>query len=163
MKNFPYPDKKLEDKKQIELHYAELIANALQHLNIDGYVWNILLPGDDGFIEDKDSSAVVSVQYPYKKFNITLQQTLIDSARTEALDSGFWHNTERSMFHECIHVVLWRFAALAEKRYVTQREISEADEEITDHFAIAFYALLRDLRKEKDVNITKAKKRKKTP
>lgn len=160
MNKFPYPDQKPKDKKEVELHFAELVSNALEHLNIGGYTWNILLPDEDGFSEDKDAGASITVEYPYKRFAISIQQNTIDRALKAELDSGFWPNAERSMFHECFHILTWRISVLSEKRYVTQREINDADEELVDHLAIVFLESVKDWRKEKNAKVKAPPKRK---
>lgn len=162
MKNYPYPDKKLESKEQVEVYYSDLVFNALEHLRIDGYAWYIALPGQEGFTECKEAGASICVEYPYKKFCISLQQDSIDKALVQDLSSPFWKNTERGIFHECIHILVWRLSSLAQKRYVTPTDIEDEEEALTDHLANAFYGAVTDWRTEKNAKLTKAKKSKST-
>lgn len=133
MKNYPYPDKPLKTDKEIKDYYETLIFNCLNWLKLDGYLFYIKLPGDDKFVDHPDAGASICLEYPYKKFSISIQQGTFDKTKKEKIRSPFWENVESSMFHEIIHIITWRGVELAKKHYVTPTDIDDNDEFTVDH------------------------------
>lgn len=151
MKNYPYPNKKLKDNKDIVAHTLTLVDNALGWLNISGYTYCVLTPDMDGHNTDEsgDVGANIVVEYPYKKFTISIQQIEVDKCLSQKLDSPFWVNYESMLFHELIHIILWRGQELATKRYVTPTDIEDENEATTDHLTNVIYGLVKELRAKK--------------
>jgi hypothetical protein len=146
MKNYPYPDKPLKTDKEIKDHYETLIFNCLNWLKLDGYRFYVLLPGDDNFTRHDNAGASICVEYPYKKFSVSIQQDSVDKAKKEKPTAPFWENIESSMFHEIMHIITWRGVELAKKRYVTPVDIDENDEFTVDHLTNTFYSVIRETR-----------------
>lgn len=149
MKKYPYPSpqKKLKTVDDVSQYITDLTWNALNWLKMDGYVFFVHTPKMEGFHETKESGMNINVTWPYKKFNISIQQNSIDSCLKSNPGDPFWDNMEDSVFHEVFHVVLWRIDAIADKRYTTPIEMSDANEYTVDHLTHCFMPLIRDLRK----------------
>lgn len=164
MKKYPYPDEKLVSKEEIRTHIENIVRNCMRHLNIDGYDWHIILPQENNWYEDSSAGASVSLTYPYKKFRISIQETEVVKMREQVLTSPFWVNLEQSMIHELMHVIIWRFSTLANKRHITSTDIADEEETLVDHLSIAFCSLLHDWRDLSTAPIPKAaRKRYSTP
>lgn len=143
----PYPDRAILDKQDMNEYITKLVFNAMAWLKVDGYVFYVLFPGDPGFRENQDAGASITVEFPYKKFRISIQQDSMEKMRTEPLSNkAFWRNIESSIFHEVIHILVWRISELAARRFTTQEDIREADEELTDHFTHLIHSLVVDHR-----------------
>lgn len=150
MKNIPIPDKPLKTDAAIRTYHEELIFNALAWLKIDGYIFYVLLPGDHGFIERENAGACISVEYPYKKFKVSIQKDSLDKCKSAKLsETGYWHNVEMSIFHECVHIILWKLGELARRRFTTPDDMTDADEEATDHITHIVCEQVREARKRK--------------
>jgi hypothetical protein len=150
MKNFPYPDKALKTNDQLRGYFEEVIFNTLSWLKLDGYNFYILFPEDDEFFQtDTDAGAAIRLEYPYKKFKVSIQQDTVDKCKSEKLDAPFWLNCEASIFHEIIHIITWRGTELAKQRYVTPTDIDNQDEYTVDHLANVIYPLVKENRKLK--------------
>lgn len=148
MKKFPFPDKVLKTNDQIQAHFSELAFNAMLYLKLDGYNFWIMLPGNENFVEHKDSGASITLEYPYKKFSISIQQDTIKKCLTEKINSPFWRHVEESIFHELIHIILWNYVVLARKRFTDPDAIDDFDEFTTDHLTHCIYPLVEQLRKK---------------
>lgn len=163
MKHFPIPDSPLKTDEEIKDHFTDLVFNVMSWLKVDGYAFYVVLPGQDGFVERKDAGACIVVEFPYKKFHVSIQQDSLNKCRNEPLsNTGYWDNIETSMFHEVIHILVWRLAEIAGRRFTTPTDIEDAEEELTDHFAHLIHALVRDGRRmhEKLAKSPTPKKRK---
>ncbi|MES2212205.1 MAG: hypothetical protein V4490_03600 [Pseudomonadota bacterium] len=150
MKKIPYPPKQLKTKQKAKEYLVELVSNAMSWLKIDGYAFSILSQSDTDFEHDADAGFCITVQFPYKKFRISVQESCLkDLCEVKPSNKQYWERIERSIFHEVIHVLVWRIAELGGRRFTTAKDIHDAEEELTDHLAIAFYALLDEHRKGK--------------
>lgn len=148
MKKYPIPDKPLKNKEAIRTYIETLVFNTMEWLNIAGYTFVVYLPGEEGFSERKNAGISISVQYPYKKFDIYLQEPSVNNILNKPTDALF-SNIECSIFHEMFHLILWKFAELSKERYVTPIELENEEEFITDHLAHIIYPLVKASRKKK--------------
>lgn len=147
MKRIPYPDKPLKTDEEIRQYFTDLVFNAMAWLKIDGYAFYVVLPGQSTFTEHEEAGACIKVEFPYKKFVISIQKDSVDKCRTEPLSNlDYWDNAETSIFHECIHILVWRLAEIAGRRFTTQTEIRDAEEELVDHFAHLVHKFVSDQR-----------------
>lgn len=149
MKKFPYPDKVLTTKEQIRTHIEDLTENAMNYLKVCGYTFHASIPGNASFQKHQDAFLSISMIYPYKKFVISVQQQCLSELIDAPLKSAIWENTERSVFHEIIHIILWRGTELAQTRFVTPTDIENENEFTTDHLANVIHPLVEELRKAK--------------
>lgn len=150
MKNKPIPDKPLKTKDDLRAYYEELIFNALNWLRIDGYVFYVVFKGDDDWVDSAGAGASINVEFPYKKFKVSIQEDSVEKNLSQPLkNKGYWENVESGIFHECIHILVWRLAELAARRYTTPTDVTDAEEELTDHITHMFYPYVRDSRKKK--------------
>lgn len=150
MKRLPIPDKPLKTDAEIKQHFTDLVFNAMSWLKIDGYAFFVALPGQDSFKEHKEYGASISVEFPYKKFTISIQQDSVDKARNQSLsNTGYWENVETSIFHEVIHILVWRLSEIAGRRYTTPTDVNDAEEELTDHLAHLIHDIVLQSRKNK--------------
>lgn len=147
-KQYPIPFKKLKTKEDVKTYIEDLVWNAMTWLKIDGYVFSVLFEGDELFHEDIGYGVSISVQYPYKKFYVSVQKDSLDKCLTQPLSNdGYWNNVEQSIFHECIHILLWRLGEVARRRFTTPEDLTDADEEAVDHLTHIIVDLIRDKRK----------------
>ncbi len=147
MKKFPVPNKKLVTDEDVADHITELIFNSLNWLSLDGYAFYVVTPGQPSHSEYKEAGMSIDVEFPYKKFKVSIQEDTVKKCKTEPLSNrGFWENIENGALHECLHVLVWRLAELANRRFTTQQDIRDADEELTDHLTHVIHKLMRDAR-----------------
>lgn len=150
MKKLPYPDKVLKTDEDIREYCEELVFNTMQWLRLAGYLFFIVLPGEDNHKADDLYGMSISVEYPYKKFFISVQKNSIDKMRNAPVKSPVFVNTERSIFHEMFHVLTWQVTELARRRYTTPTAIEDADEYLVDHLANLVHDLVEQIRKSKN-------------
>ena len=148
MKKIPYPDKPLKTNEDVRKHFEGLVSVAVSWLQIDGYCFTVHLPGEEAH-EKEDCAASIRVKYPYKKFELYVQQDSVTKCLRENLSSPYWLNTEACIFHELIHVILWRGVELAHDRYTRSKEIDDENEFTTDHLTAVIYGLVKSFRKKK--------------
>ena len=148
MKKFPYPDKEIKTVKQAEEHIVELVYNAMSWLRIDGYNFYITTPKEYSFVEREGSGIVITTEYPYKKFHISLQQDSIDKMLKAKKDAAVWINIEKSIMHEMFHLVLHRLTAMAHKRFLSPSEVEDTEEYLVDHLVSVFYPYMENSRKK---------------
>jgi len=111
-------------KKEIR----RVFTKYLEKLNITGYDIVILEKGDKEW-ENPGSTYDVSVSHPYKRIILNVGK----NAKTNTDD----------LLHEAFHVVLWRYAHLAESRYITKKELEHEEEHLVDHLTNTFYQSLK--------------------
>jgi len=151
MKKLPIPDKQPKNNNDIEKHIDELVFNCLHWLMIEGYTFTIYLPKDKDFFVDEGASASIRVDYPYKKFAISIQQDTIDKMLSQPKSNVcFWKNLETAILHECIHILLWKTEELAKRRYTTPTEIQDENEATTDHLTHIIDYMIDKIRKKND-------------
>jgi len=144
---FPFPNKVLKNNSDIEEHLSWIYYNALQWLNLAGYITYFVFPGDKEHTNHEGAGLSIRVEYPYKKIKISVQQDSIDKMlATTDLKHALWGNIERSMFHEVIHIITWRLGELSRERYVTPTDIQNEDEFVVDHLTNCLYNLVKDYR-----------------
>lgn len=153
MKKYPYPDKKIGTKEDVDGYLAELFHNALHRLNIEGYIYYFLYPGDLDYYASPSAGLTILVKYPYKKFYVSIQQNSLDKMYAAKSGEPVWKSIERSVFHECLHIILWQLEEVARKRWTTPDELNEANEAATDHLANVIYPLIEELRTLKNGKI----------
>ncbi len=146
MKVRPFPDKKLKNVQEVENHISELFFGALSWLEIAGYIFWVWTPGQPEFKEHKGAGLSILVDHPYKKFNVSVQQDSVDKMLQAGLDSPVWAALERSVFHECFHILTWHMTDIAQKRYTTPGELDDADESLVDHLANTVYPMVKEIR-----------------
>lgn len=147
MKKYPIPDKALKSEADMRKYIEELVFNAMGWLKIDGYAFTVHFPHTEDFREVKGSGMCICVEYPYKKFKLSVQQDSMEKMKKEPLSNrGFWENLESSIFHECIHILTARFYEMAERRYTSPDDVKDADEELVDAFTHIIYPIVRDAR-----------------
>jgi len=149
MKKYPFPNKNLKTLPEVKEHFVELVSNAMNWLMVDGYTWFVLMPDDENHHKDDTAGACIVVEYPYKKFHISIQQSEIDKCLAQKKDSPFWKNLELMMVHEVIHIILWRLEHLAYKRHVTEQDIRDENEAVVDHLANIVHTAMMEVRKNK--------------
>lgn len=150
MKRFPIPDRPIKTKKEGRLYVEELVFNSMQWLNIFGYVFTVHFPGDDDFREASGSGACIVVEYPYKEFKISIQEHSWKLFQSESpKNTGFWNNVESSILHECVHILVWPLAEMANRRYTTQEDIRDCEERLTSHLENLIHPFMRSSRKKK--------------
>ena len=149
MKNFPIPDKKPKNNNDIMEHVDELVLNCLHWLMIEGYTFIIYLPNNKNHFVQPETSATITVEYPYKKFALSVQQDTIEKMLSEPISNvGFWKNLETAILHECIHILLWKTGELARRRYTTHIEIQDENEATTDHLTHIIDYMINTIRKK---------------
>ncbi len=158
MKKYPFPDAKPANRKEAEEWLTTVFNNTLKFLNISGYPWFLFFPEDEGHGKSESSSLSILVKYPYKRFEVSVQQDTLEKMYKAKEDSFFWKNLEGSIFHECIHIILWDLGEIARKRYTTPTEYADKDEFVTDHLAAVFHDLADQLRTAKSDKIKKPAK-----
>lgn len=149
MKTYPFPNKKLKTTEDVRSHFGELIANAMNWLMLDGYTWYVIMPDEQKWHEDVNAGATITVEYPYKKFQISIQRSEVEKCLAQKKDSPFWKNLEGMMVHEVLHVVLWRLEHLAYQRHVTEQDIKDENEAVVDHLANVIHSAMQEVRKHK--------------
>jgi len=150
MKKIPIPDKQLRNDKDIVQHIESLIFNCMEWLQISGYVFYVFLPKNKDHLKSEDAGLSIVVEYPYKKFNVSVQQDSIDKMLTQPISNvEFWEDIESSVFHECAHILLWKTEELAKRRYTTPTEISDENETVTDHLTHIITSMLQEIRKKR--------------
>lgn len=137
-----YPKKKLKNKRQIKDYYTVLTFQVLRILQIDGYKLYIYWPGESDHCAFAGASMCVSVEYPYRRINLSIQQDSINKILSASPTDPLFKSILRSLFHECFHVLVWQFAHIAEKRFVAPRELEEAEENLVDHLANVTFDLV---------------------
>lgn len=143
------PKKTIKTKKQLEDYLGHLMHNAMGWLKLDGYILYINFPGDNDFTDvGKEFSFNIDQHYPYKDIYLSVQQDTIDKAFNKKLNSPFWKNLERSIFHEATHILSREISELAERRYTTPTEISNAEEKMVDHLSNVIYEMVEQIRKK---------------
>lgn len=150
MTRYPKPKKQIRTEKEAREYIGDIVANLQEWLLLHSYECYILFPKDRGFKKVGESKgAAIVVDYPYKNFKISIQQSTIDTIFSEKPSSGVWRNLEHLLLHELIHVVLWEHDTLARSRYVSADEIDNAHEACTDHLANSMYAMIEKTREKK--------------
>lgn len=131
---FPYPVRALTTYEDVRTFTEGLIFNCMEYLQLSGYKFYVVLPGEKEYKEIKEAGASVDLEYPYKRFKIILQETSVNNVLAEKnLTAASWKNFEKMVFHECLHIVLWHLTQIGEKRFISGREIDEVNETTTDH------------------------------
>ncbi len=144
---FPFPTKKLKNNKDISEHVAGLIHNAMPWLMLDGYRLFVMTPDEKGFIESKDASMCVTIKFPYRVIIVSVQQCTVDDCLSSEPSAHYWENLEHSAFHEAVHVILWRLVEIARRRTITEQELDDEEEFVTDHLANIIHQCVKDSRK----------------
>lgn len=147
MKKYPIPDKQITKRDELREHIEELFFNAMAYLKIDSYSFTVVFEGEENFVEHKNAGFSITVDFPYRKFHVSVQKDTVDKAFSKTLSTpGFWQNIEHGVFHECFHILGWRLSELARRRYTTPTDIEDADEELADHLANVFVHRIRQIR-----------------
>ena len=151
MKKIPIPDKPLKNEKDIYPYIEALVFNCMHWLKIDGYIFFVYLPKDKEHIVHENASVNIIVDYPYKKFWLSIQQDSVDKMLAQPLsNTGYWRNVQTSIFHEIVHILLWKTEVLAKRRYTTPTEMEDENEALTDHLTHIVYGMLEDIRNKKN-------------
>ena len=101
----------------------------LEKLNLYGYDIDVLLEKDKEWRKPKNDTYSSIVDYPYKRITLNIGK----DARI---------NTDH-LLHEAFHVILWRYAYLAESRYIRGEELLNEEEQVVDHLTNTFYQFLK--------------------
>ena len=150
MKKSPFPDKMLKTDADVEEYLADLVRNTLNWLELGEYVFSIFLPSDKEFKPLSDDFGYeIHVKSPYKKFVLYVSQHEVDLCKRKNLRSQVFRNIERSVFHECIHILLHDIEELGRKRFTDPDHLHDANERITDHLANIIHGLVEEARKAK--------------
>ena len=119
--------KKQTKTEQVRKEVGDIFNCWLDKLEITGYATYIIMPSDREWTDPGDVSFTFKRQYPYKKILIYV-----------STDSyTFWkekkHNLEKSLLHEAVHALLSDYTELAEKRYIGEEQLRDAEETLVDH------------------------------
>lgn len=143
MKNYPYPDETPKNVEEARAHIESLVRAIQYDLDIAGYNWLVLFPGEEKFYDQPGAGASISVLHPYKRFRISIQSDSLELILNTNNDDAFWLNLEGSIIHELTHVILWDLVEVAVRRFTNSEEIKNQEESTTDHLAIGFHSLIR--------------------
>ena len=148
MKKIPYPDKPILKPIDARKHIEQLVFNTMAWLKIDGYTFVVYLPNEEGHTPYPNASASINVEYPYKKFRVSLQEDSLKKMYGGKLTDPLWENLEECIFHEILHVVMWKIVNIAQMRYTSEREITDIDEETVDQLTHIIYPLVKESREK---------------
>ncbi len=148
MKNYPYPDIGLYSAIDQKEYLEEVVRECQKVLKLDAYVGKVLFPGETGFEKDHDEDCLASINtnYPYREFEISVSQKMLDKIAGAMPAGDEWLDVERVILHELGHVLVATLADTAIRRYVTSKEIENAEENLADHIAILVHALVCEAR-----------------
>ena len=101
----------------------------LEKLNLYGYDVDVFTEKDKEWKKPKNNTFTTYVDHPYKRITLNVGK----DARI---------NTDH-LLHEALHVLLWRYAYLAEGRYITEKELFNEEEQVVDHLTNTLYPYLK--------------------
>lgn len=155
MKFAPFPDQPLISLAEQAAYLQELLQYCMAMAQMSGYIGKILVPGDAGHDKDesdKECTAIVHTNYPYREFEISIQKKTIDKIMDALPGSDEWYAIERIILHEIIHVMIGRVSESLKRRFIAEDEAIEAEENLCDHIMIAIHANVMIARKYKGLS-----------
>lgn len=128
---------KMKNKEEIiRQKIGDTFEDALNVLKIYGHDLHIFLPEDKDWEKPKNNSLTVKVQYPYQSIDLFVGEDIIKNFNNKDYDMGSY------LLHEACHVLLWRYAYLAESRYINQKQLLDEEERIVSQLTNAVEDLL---------------------
>lgn len=120
--------KKKTDKYQKPLKEVEKVfCQYLEKLNVNGYrVYTKLV---DEVPNKENAILAVDVQLPYKEISFEVTKRFLDIRKQNK------YNTNHFLIHEAVHVFLGRYTKLANDRFVSEKELVDEEETLTDDLA----------------------------
>lgn len=120
--------KKKTDKYQKPLKEVEKVfCQYLEKLNVNGYrVYTKLV---DEVPNKENVILAVDVQLPYKEISFEVTKRFLDIRKQNK------YNTNHFLIHEAVHVFLGRYTKLANDRFVSEKELVDEEETLTDDLA----------------------------
>lgn len=120
--------KKKTDKYQKPLKEVEKVfCQYLEKLNVNGYrVYTKLV---DEVPNKENAILAVDVQLPYKEISFEVTKRFLDIRKQNKYD------TNHFLIHEAVHVFLGRYTKLANDRFVSEKELVDEEETLTDDLA----------------------------
>lgn len=126
----------MKKKKDIRQKIGDVLEDALNVLKIYGHDLHIFLPDDKDWEKPKNNSFTVKLDYPYQNIDLFVGEDIIKNFNNKDYDMGSF------LLHEACHILLWRYAYLAEDRYINQRQLINEEERIVSQLANVIEDLL---------------------
>ncbi len=127
-------------KKIVDYIFDYFTKVILPTCYISGYEVEVILDTDN----NDTRTFSVKVNFPYRYINLYINEEGVKLYKKKA-----YGEIRKRLFHECFHILLWKYKEYAEARFAQRETMEEMEEDMADRFSIILENLWQKQIKQK--------------
>lgn len=122
-----------DEEKAMCKEISKIFSDILDITGLTNYYYSVVYAPNGG----SDKTFSVEVNDPYRMITLYVRKGGLDYWKEKAFDT-----ISSILLHEAFHVFHWKYKEMAHKRYISEEQLIEEEENLADKFGLIITKLL---------------------